>query len=80
MATKKTGAKKKSATKQQKLLAEVIKAKGSARAVADEMRAAGHKSSQQSVDAWAKGLWPPRPATQDALKKLYQIPSPWGRA
>jgi hypothetical protein len=79
MAAKKTGAKKR-ASKQQKLLADVIKEKGSARAVADEMKAAGHKSSQQSVDAWVKGLWPPRPATQDALRKLYQIPAPWGRA
>ena len=77
-------AKKKSAPKkpapQQKLLAEIVKERGSARAVADEMKAAGHKSSQQSVDAWVKGLWPPRPATQDALKKLYKIPTPWVRA
>lgn len=78
MASKKTGSKKKPTTPQQ-LLAEVVKEKGSARAVADEMRAAGYKSSQQSVDAWVKGHWPPRPATQDALKKLYKIPAPWSR-
>lgn len=79
MASKKTGGSKKTPTPQQ-LLAEVVKEKGSARAVADEMKAAGYRSSQQSVDAWVKGLWPPRPATQDALKKLYKIPAPWSRA
>lgn len=79
MASKKKGAVPKPLTHQQQL-AEVIKQKGSARAVADEMKAAGHKSSQQSVDAWAKGYWPPRPATQAALKKLYRIPTPWVRA
>ncbi len=77
MAKKTSG--KKPLTPQQ-LLAEIVKQKGSARAVADEMKAAGHKSSQQSVDAWVKGLWPPRPATQDALKALYKIPVPWSRA
>lgn len=66
--------------RQQKLLADVVQEKGSARAVADEMKAAGHKSSQQSVDAWVKGHWPPRPATQAALKALYKIPMPWRRA
>ena len=65
---------------QQKLLADVVTEKGSARAVADEMKAAGHKCSQQSVDAWVRGLWPPRPATQQALKALYKIPMPWGSA
>lgn len=75
--------KKKAVTKEltpQQLLAEVVKEKGSARAVADEMKAAGFKSSQQSVDAWVRGLWPPRPATQQALKKLYKIPATWERA
>ena len=78
MATKKKPLANK-VTDQQRLLADVIKQKGSARAVADEMKTAGFKSSQQSVDAWAKGHWPPRPATQAALKKLYRIPTPWGR-
>lgn len=65
---------------QQKLLAAVVEEKGSARAVADEMKAAGYKCSQQSVDAWVKGHWPPRPATQKALNTMYKIPMPWGGA
>ena len=79
MATRKKGTAPKDHTPQQ-LLAEVVKSKGSARAVADELSAAGIKCSQQSVDAWVKGHWPPRPATQQALKKLYRIPVPWARA
>ncbi len=59
------------------ILAEVVKKKGSARVVADELRNAGVKCSQQSVSAWTKGLWPPRPATQGVLKRLYKIPATW---
>jgi len=60
------------------LLADVVKRKGSERVVAEEVRTQGVKCSQQSVSAWLKGEWPPRPATQAALKKLYRIPATWG--
>jgi hypothetical protein len=60
------------------LLAAVVEEKGSERAVAEELTSAGAKCSQQSVNAWIKGLWPPRPATQGVLKKLYRISGPWG--
>ncbi len=59
------------------LLADVVKRKGSARVVADEIEATGLKCSQQAVSAWIKGHWPPRPATQEALKRLYKIPATW---
>ena len=58
-------------------LAEIVKEKGSERAVAEELRAAGVKCSQQAVSAWIKKHWPPRPATQVALKTLYGIPMRW---
>lgn len=76
MATKKASAPKKPSP-QQKLLAEIVAKKGSGRAVAEEITAAGARCSQQSVDAWVKGHWPPRPATQQIIKKLYKIPTPW---
>lgn len=77
MATKKSSAPKKRPSPQQKLLADIVAQKGSGRAVAEEIRAHGVRCSQQSVDAWIKGHWPPRPATQKALKELYKIPMPW---
>jgi hypothetical protein len=61
-----------------RLLANVVKAKGSGRVVAEELTAQGVKCSQQSVSAWLKGEWPPRPATQAVLKRLYNIPATWG--
>lgn len=64
---------------QRKLLAEVVEQKGSGRAVAEEMVAAGYRCSQQSIDAWLKGHWPPRPKAQEGLKTLYKIPTPWVR-
>lgn len=78
--TKKKVAAKKRNEQQRKLLADVVAQRGSGRAVAEELKAAGYRCSQQSVDAWLKGHWPPRPATQDGLKKLYRIPTPWVRA
>ncbi len=59
------------------LLAAVAKRKGSERVVAEEIKATGLKCSQQAVSAWIKGKWPPRPATQEALKRLYRIPATW---
>ncbi len=59
------------------LLADVVKRKGSARVVAEEVKAKGVKCSQQAVSAWVKGAWPPRPATQEVLKRLYKIPATW---
>lgn len=64
-------------TKHRKLLAAVVKSKGSERVVAEELKAAGVKCSQQAVSAWIKGAWPPRSATQAALKTLYGIPATW---
>ncbi len=64
----------------QERLAEVVKEKGSARVVAEEIRATGVKCSQQAVSAWIKNHWPPRPATQAALKDLYGIPARWSEA
>lgn len=61
----------------QQRLAEVVKEKGSERIVAEELRKAGVKCSQQSINAWIKKHWPPRPATQAALKALYGIPARW---
>ncbi len=66
--------------RQRNLLAEVVEQKGSGRAVAEEMVAAGYRCSQQSIDAWLKGHWPPRPKAQEGLKTLYKIPTPWVRA
>jgi hypothetical protein len=63
----------------QLMLAAVVKRKGSERIVAEELKAAGVKCSQQSVSAWIKNHWPPRPATQQALKRLYRIPATWGQ-
>lgn len=62
-------AKKKS---QQQLLAHVVMLKGSERAVSKELGC-----SQQSVSAWIKCEWTPRPAMQRKLKELYKIPMPW---
>lgn len=76
MATTKKSAPK-PVSKHRKMLAAVVKTKGSERAVAAEINAQGLKCSQQAVSAWVKGLWPPRPATQAALKTLYGIPATW---
>ena len=62
-------AKKKS---QQQLLAEVVALKGSERVISEELGC-----SQQSVSAWIKGEWTPRPVMQRKLKALYKIPMPW---
>ncbi len=59
------------------LLADVVKRKGSERIVAEEIKAEGVKCSQQAVSAWIKGAWPPRPATQEVMKRLYKIPATW---
>lgn len=56
----------------QQRLAEVIKSKGSGRAVAEEVGC-----SQQSVSAWAKGVGLPRARAQAKMRKLYRIPTPW---
>ena len=80
MATKKKKSAIKPNERQRKLLADVVEQRGSGRAVAEEMVAAGYRCSQQSIDAWLKGHWPPRPKTQEGLKTLYKIPTPWVRA
>ena len=77
MATTKKRTTAKPLSKHRKMLAAVVKEKGSERVVAAEINAQGVKCSQQAVSAWVKGLWPPRPATQAALKALYGIPATW---
>ncbi len=57
---------------QQALLVAVVKNKGSGARVAKELRC-----SQQSVSAWARGTWLPRPDVQKRMLKRYGIPMPW---